>query len=225
MGLTLDFVTTGMASPEDYVMTSQPSHGDELSDLSTSQDRSTSIVAVDATELQDDTQDDDFCPSLTPSEAALLTQDDKLRLQCLIQDLRRFKSDTAAEFRVQKASIYPFCLGPPYFPLTKADTLLEMTLSNHSKVKEDTVKVGTVREYLANLVQGKGYEVCTSHTLAPAFLRIFGVDEGFEIRGCFKEFYGRFCGAARKCGDGEAALTTTSKEPEKSSKKKKGRRG
>jgi len=130
-----------------------------------------------------------------PLPPALQSGEGLRRLQSLIYDLQRYSKDSAASARIDKANIHPFCLGPPYLSLTLADTLLDQKMRHHT----------TVREYLGDLLEGKGYFVCTSHTLAPELAKIFGIQDTFVNESSFKEFYARFCGAARFCGE-EVAL-------------------
>ena len=140
-------------------------------------------------------------PSLNLSDATVITFDVKCRLECLVHDLRRFSKDSGAMSRVEKANIYPFCIGPPYLSLAASEALLNLTLSNNS----------TVREYLGGMAGGKGYHICTSHTLAPALATIFNLDDDFDVKSSFKEYHSRFSSAARFCGN-EAALETTISE-------------
>ena len=146
-----------------------------------------------------------------PSPAILPSGDGLRRLQSLIYDLQRYSKDSAASMRIDKANIHPFCLGPPYLSLTLANTLLDQILSHHT----------TVRQYLGNILEGKGYFVCTSHTLAPELAKIFGIQDTFVNQSSFTDFYARFCAAARFCGE-EVALapseTTTIAARSKNSK-------
>ena len=139
--------------------------------------------------------------NITPAPAAETSQtaDSLRRLKSLIYDLQRYSKDSAASNRVERASIHPFCLGPPYLSLNDADNFLDQT---YSAADNNTT---TIREYLGALLEGKGYFVCTSHTLAPALVSVFGIQEDFMNESCFKEFYARFCAAARFCGE-EVAL-------------------
>jgi hypothetical protein len=136
----------------------------------------------------------------TPAVEALqpCTADSHRRLQSLIYDLQRYSKDSAASNRIERASIHPFCLGPPYLSLNDANNFLDQIYS----AADNTT---TIREYLGRLLEGKGYFVCTSHTLAPALVSVFGIQEDFMNESCFKEFYARFCAAARFCGE-EVAL-------------------
>jgi hypothetical protein len=133
-----------------------------------------------------------------PAAEALHTADSLKRLQSLIYDLLRYSKDSAASKRIERASIHPFCLGPPYLSLNDGNDFLDQIYS----AADNTT---TIREYLGGFLEGKGYFVCTSHTLAPALVSVFGIHEGFMNESCFKEFYARFCAAARFCGE-EVAL-------------------
>ena len=148
-------------------------------------------------------------PSLNLSDATVVTFDVKCRLECLVYDLRRFSKDSGAMSRVEKANIYPFCIGPPYLSLAASEALMNLTLSNNS----------TVREYLASMMRGKGYHICTSHTLAPALATIFNLGDDFDVKSSFKEYHSRFSSAARFCGN-EAALEMTISENSATIKKK-----
>ena len=130
-------------------------------------------------------------PSINLADVALITFDVKSRLECLVHDLRQFKSDSKAMSRVDKANIYPFCFGPPYLSPTMGDTLLDMKLSNGY----------TVRQYLGRMALGKGYELCASHTLAPALVAIFHIDLGFDEKQSFKDYYLQFCASVRNSGN------------------------
>ena len=137
--------------------------------------------------------------NITPTPAAealqTYTADSLRRLQSLIYDLQRYSKDSAASNRIERASIHPFCLGPPYLSLNDANNFLDHV---YSAADNNTT---TIREYLGGLLEGKGYFVCTSHTLAPALVSVFGIQEDFMNESCFKEFYARFCAAARFCGE------------------------
>jgi hypothetical protein len=100
--------------------------------------------------------------SLNSKDAMHLPFDVKCRLECLVYDLQRFKSDPGVMSRVEKANLYPFCFGPPYLSQAAGEALLNLTLSNNS----------TVQECLSGIAGGKGYYVCTSHTLAPALVHL-----------------------------------------------------
>jgi len=154
-------------------------------------------------------------PSLHLSDDAVISFDTKCRLECLVHDLRRFKSDSAAMSRVEQANMHPFCFGPPYFSPSAGETLLNLALSDKS----------SVREYLGGMAGGKGYEMCTSHTLAPALVQIFNLGEDFDVKSSFKQYYPRFCSTARYCRDGvDLDKPTKSEKPAESQKKKKGKR-
>jgi hypothetical protein len=140
-------------------------------------------------------------PSLNLPDPTIVTFDIKCRLECLVYDLRRFSKDSGAMSRVEKANIYPFCIGPPYISLAASEVLLNLTLSNNL----------IVREYLGGLAGGKGYHICTSHTLAPALAMIFNLSDDFDVKSSFKEYHSRFSSAARFC-ENEAALETTISE-------------
>jgi hypothetical protein len=71
------------------------------------------------------------------------------------------------------------------------ETLLDMKLSNGH----------TVRQYLGRIAVGKGYELCASHTLAPALVAMFHIDLGFDEKQSFKDYYSQFCAAARNSGN------------------------
>jgi hypothetical protein len=144
-------------------------------------------------------------------EAHILTTDVRCRLECLVHDLRSFSKDSAASTRVERANIHPFCLGPPYMPLEMGNMLLDLTLSNDLSVKE----------YLGSLVEGKGYHICTSHTLAPAIAEVFGLQDDFNNGSFFKKYYKQFCCAARKCGDEVALPTENTPESEQNTERKK----
>jgi hypothetical protein len=149
-------------------------------------------------------------PSLNLCDTTVVTFDVRRRLECLVHDLRRFSKDSGATSRIEKANIYPFCIGPPYLSLAASEALLNLTLSNNS----------TVREYLGGIAARKGYHFCTSHTLAPALATIFNLDDEVDIKSSFKEYHSRFSSAARFCGN-EAALKTTISENSEAIEKKK----
>jgi hypothetical protein len=149
-------------------------------------------------------------PSLNP-DAAVITFDVKCRLGCLVHDLQRFKSDSGAMSRVEKANLYPFCFGPPYLSPATGEALLDLILSNKS----------AVRVYLGGMAGEKGYHICTSHTLAPALAKIFNLGDDFDVKSSFKQYYSRFCSAARYCGDGPALEELTNSDTSAESEKKK----
>jgi hypothetical protein len=62
------------------------------------------------------------------------------------------------------------------------ETLLDLKLSNGY----------TVRQYLGRIALGKGYELCASHTLAPALVAMFQIDLGFDEKRSFKDCYSHF---------------------------------
>jgi hypothetical protein len=130
-------------------------------------------------------------PSIDLADAALVTFDLKSRLECLVHDLRRFKNDSKAMSRVEKANMYPFCFGPPYFSTAMGETLLDLKLSNGYTVRQD----------LGRIALGKGHELCTSHTLAPALIAMFQIDLGFDEKRSFKDYYSQFCASARNSGN------------------------
>ena len=157
-------------------------------------------------------------PSINLADAALVTFDVKSRLECLVHDLRRFKSDSKAMSRVEKANMYPFCFGPPYLSPTMGETLLDLKLSNGY----------TVRQYLGRMALRKGYELCASHTVAPALVAIFHIDVGFDEKQSFKDYYSQFCAAARNLGNADPCAQSSMSENTPASgekKSKKNRKG
>ena len=160
---------------------------------------------------------DDNLSSVHLSENATIYFDIKCRLECLVHDLRRFKSDSGAMSRVEQANMHPFCFGPPYLSPSAGETLLNLALSDNS----------SVREYLGGMAGGKGYHICTSHTLAPALVHIFELADDFDTKSSFKQYYSRFCSSARYCRDMVDFDQATNSERHAGSEKKKnkGKRG
>jgi hypothetical protein len=169
-------------------------------------------------EATENDENDISLPSLNFLDTRLISFEVKCRLECLVHDLRQFKSDPRAMSQVEKANLYPFCFGPPYLSPATGEALLNLILSNNS----------TLREYLGGMAGRKGYHICTSHTLAPALTEIFNLDEDFEAKSSFKRYYSRFSAAARSCGDGavlgDLTNSDTPVETLKKSKKSKKQR-
>ena len=59
----------------------------------------------------------------------------------------------------------------------------------------------TLQEHLGELVQRKGYHLCTSHTLAPALINFFKIETDFENDIQFRFYYLRFISAAQSCDE------------------------
>jgi len=131
---------------------------------------------------------------ISTKSSSVVEMADQLRLECLVRDMVRFKEDPAAQSRVELVSILPFCLGPPYFTQEKAESLLD-TVGNSDGV--------SLRKYLGEIVEGKGYFLCTAHTLAPAIIEFFKLPKDFEEEGKFKRYYPKFCAAVARAGEGE----------------------
>ena len=113
------------------------------------------------------------------------------RLECLIYDFRRFDKDSEAKKRVERAGIHPFSLGPPYMPVEMGQELLNSTTDGI-----------TLQEFLGDLVQRKGYQLCTSHTLGPAMMTFFKIETDFENDAEFRFYYYCFISAAQRCKEG-----------------------
>jgi hypothetical protein len=138
----------------------------------------------------------DAGPLVSKQTRLALDEDDLRRIQCLIYDFRCFSKNSAAENRILQANIHPFGFGPPYMTLENADALLEM------KGLDDL----TLRQYLTEIIDRKGYHICTSHTLAPALATFFGIETDFKNDSGFTKYYSRFSAAALVSGADVADL-------------------
>lgn len=105
-----------------------------------------------------------------------------LRLKCFHYDLKRFAD---AQSRLQD-------YGGEYYMSNRYSSSVELEYL----LNFPTASGATARQSLAALFASKGKfsEVCTSHDLAPAIEKIYGIRKGFEDEKGFKEFFKSFVG-------------------------------
>lgn len=103
-----------------------------------------------------------------------------LRLKCFHYDLKHFED---GQSRLQDYG-GEFYLSNRYFQSEELEYLLSFP----------TASGATARQSLSALFQSKGQfsEVCTSHDLAPAIEKIYGIRKGFETEKGFKAFFKSF---------------------------------
>jgi hypothetical protein len=104
-----------------------------------------------------------------------------MRINCFHYDLKRF--DSAAQARLENYG-GEFYMNSRYFTAEEMDYLLSFP----------TASGATARQCLQFLFTAKGdiREVCTSHDMAPAIEKIFGIRKGFEHDKGFKEYFKKF---------------------------------
>eukprot|EP01039_Chlorochromonas_danica_P008937 gene8937-9860_t len=104
-----------------------------------------------------------------------------LRLKCFHYDLMHFNEEASSRLQGYGGEYY---MSNRYFSSTELDFLLNFP----------TASGATARQSFQILFSSKGQitEVCTSHDIAPAMEKIFGIRKGFEDEKAFKEYFKKF---------------------------------
>ena len=119
-----------------------------------------------------------------------------MRVCTFIEDLRRYGSSLASARRIDSIALSsPLKFGLPYFEKDEANMLLSGPLHPDS----------TVREKLAERIEGKGMEVCASHDMAPFLMRAFSIDSADLEKDGFARFYNAFSRLSIKSGQAESS--------------------
>jgi len=102
------------------------------------------------------------------------------RLKCFHYDLKHFDKD--AQFRLDNPC-GEYYMNNYYFTQKEMHYLLDFPTQCGS----------TVREILQSLfAKVTNNEICTSHTIAPAIEKLYGIKKGYENEKVFKKYFKKF---------------------------------